>query len=114
MNDCKFCKIVRRESLADIVYEDDKAIAFHDIKKQAPVHILVIPRKHIRSIVEIADQDLHLIGHLFLVSNKIADRHDVSEKGFRLVMNSGLESGQSVWHIHIHLLGGRRMGWPPG
>ncbi len=114
MDDCIFCKIVSRESPADIVYEDDDSIAFKDINEQAPIHLLLIPKKHIRSVVEIEEEDLQLIGHLVSVANKIADQTGISEKGFRLVLNTGLESGQSVWHIHIHLLGGRKMAWPPG
>jgi len=114
MDDCIFCKIVSRESPADIVYEDDDSIAFKDINEQAPIHILLIPKKHIRSVVEIEEEDLQLIGHLVSVASKIADQTGISEKGFRLVLNTGLESGQSVWHIHIHLLGGRKMAWPPG
>ncbi len=114
MDDCVFCKIVNRESPADIVYEDDDSIAFKDVNQQAPVHILIIPKKHIRSLVEIDEEDLNLIGHLVSVANKIADHNGIIERGFRLVLNTGLESGQSVWHVHIHLLGGRKMTWPPG
>ncbi|MFQ5788685.1 MAG: histidine triad nucleotide-binding protein [Thermodesulfobacteriota bacterium] len=114
MVECIFCEIVNKKSPADIVYEDDDSIAFKDVNEQAPIHILVIPKKHIRSIVEIEEEDLHVIGHLVSVANKIANQKGISERGFRLVLNSGLESGQSVWHIHFHILGGRKMSWPPG
>lgn len=114
MKDCIFCSIVKKESPTTIVYEDDYSIAFKDIKPQAPVHILVIPKKHIRTVLEIDEEDKPLLGHLIHVANTAARQHSIAEKGFRLVMNCGLESGQSVWHIHIHVLGGRKMTWPPG
>lgn len=114
MDDCIFCKIVNKELPSNTIYEDDKSIAFKDINPQAPVHILVIPKKHIRSLVESDESDKELLGHLTQVARDIANEHNLSSKGFRLVLNSGLESGQSVWHIHIHILGGRKMTWPPG
>jgi len=114
MKDCIFCKIASKESPANIVYEDDTSIAFKDINPQAPLHILVIPKRHICTVVETTEEDKPLLGHLIYVANKIAERFNVSKKGFRLVANCGLESGQSVWHVHFHLLGGRRMTWPPG
>lgn len=114
MDNCIFCNIVKKEAECDIVYEDRDSIAFTDINKQAPVHILVIPKKHIRSLAEIEDADLPVIGHLFDVANKVAQQQGISKKGYRLVINCGIESGQSVWHLHIHVLGGRRMTWPPG
>ena len=114
MKECIFCRIVNRESPADIVFEDDQTVAFKDINGKAPIHILVIPKKHIRSLVDINIEDVPLMGHLMFVANKVAVQKGISSKGFRLVLNSGLESGQSVWHIHLHLLGGRRMTWPPG
>ena len=114
MGNCIFCNIVKKEALCDIVYEDHDSIAFTDINKQAPVHILVIPKKHIRSLAEIEDADLPMIGHLFDVANKVAKQQGISKKGYRLVINCGVESGQSVWHLHVHILGGRRMTWPPG
>lgn len=114
MDDCIFCKIVNKELPSNTIYEDDKSIAFKDINPQAPVHILVIPKKHIRSLVESDESDKELLGHLTQVARNIANEHKLSSKGFRLVLNSGLESGQSVWHIHIHILGGRKMTWPPG
>jgi len=114
MEDCLFCKIVRKEIPSSIIYEDDKSLAFNDINPQAPTHILVIPKKHIRSLVESDDSDKELLGHLTQVARNIANEKDLSGKGFRLVLNSGLEAGQSVWHIHFHLMGGRKMTWPPG
>jgi len=116
MENCIFCKIVNKEQELDskIVYEDDISIAIRDLNPQAPVHILVIPKKHIRSLVESEENDNNLLGHLLNVAKNIADNMNLSQKGFRIVLNSGLESGQSVWHIHFHLLGGRKMTWPPG
>lgn len=114
MRECVFCQIVRGESPAHIVYEDDSTIAFKDINPQAPVHILVIPKRHIRTLLDIQSSDEPLLGHLFSVANAVAREHGIAQRGFRLVMNCGLESGQSVWHIHLHVLGGRKMGWPPG
>lgn len=114
MRECVFCQIVRRESPAHIVYEDDSTIAFKDINPQAPVHILVIPKRHIRTLLDIQSGDEPLLGHLFSVANAVAREYGIAQRGFRLVMNCGLESGQSVWHIHLHVLGGRKMGWPPG
>ena len=114
MEDCLFCKIARKEIPSSIIYEDDMSLAFNDINPQAPTHILVIPKKHIRSLVESDDSDKELLGHLTHVARNIADEKGLSSKGFRLVLNSGLEAGQSVWHIHFHLMGGRKMAWPPG
>ena len=114
MEECIFCKIVKREMAATIVYEDDISLAFRDISPKAPTHILVIPKKHIPTMVEVKEEDNSLLGHLIHIARRIAGKEGISEKGFRLVINCGLESGQSVWHIHIHLLGGRKMTWPPG
>lgn len=114
IGDCVFCEIVRREIPADIVYEDDLSIAFRDIKPQAPTHILVIPKNHIRTVVESTKEDKPLLGHLIYVANDIAKKQGISQRGFRLVVNCGLQSGQTVWHMHVHLLGGRYMNWPPG
>jgi len=114
MEECIFCKIINKELQSNIIYEDEKSLAFKDINPQAPVHILVIPKKHIRSLVESDDSDKELLGHLIQVARDIANENSLSDKGYRLVLNSGLEGGQSVWHVHIHLLGGRKMTWPPG
>jgi len=115
VSECIFCKIARKELPADIVYEDEIALAFRDINPQAPVHILVIPREHIPSLTD-ADPVKHvaLLGHLLLVAKRVADLEGITETGYRIVINSGKDAGQAVYHLHIHVLGGRKMGWPPG
>lgn len=114
MSDCIFCKIIDKKIPARIIYEDEHAIAFEDINPQAPVHTLVIPRKHIPTLLDIKEEDNNLIGHLVKVANKIANDKGIAEKGFRVVTNCNPESGQTVYHIHLHILGGRQMYWPPG
>lgn len=114
MNNCLFCKIIGKAIPAKIVYEDELALAFEDINPQAPVHILVIPKKHIPTILDLEEEDNKLLGHVFHVANRIANDKGIAERGFRLVTNCNPESGQTVYHIHIHLLGGRPMHWPPG
>ena len=114
MEDCLFCRIVRKEIESKIVYEDDDVLAFKDINPQAPVHILIVPKKHIGGITELAEGDKALIGHIYMVSKKMARDHSVFDCGFRMVANSGPDSGQTVDHLHLHLLGGRKLGWPPG
>lgn len=111
---CIFCDIVQKKIPAKIVYEDDQALAFEDIRPQAPVHTLIIPKKHISTNLELEENDNNLIGHLFQVANKLAQEKRIAERGFRLVMNCNPESGQTVFHIHLHILGGRLMHWPPG
>ncbi|HCC69354.1 MAG TPA: histidine triad nucleotide-binding protein [Nitrospiraceae bacterium] len=111
---CIFCKIIEKKLPAKIIYEDDLSLAFEDINPQSPVHALVIPKKHISTNLDIKEEDNALIGHLFQVANKIARDKGIAESGFRLVMNCNPESGQAVYHIHLHILGGRRMHWPPG
>jgi len=114
MAECLFCQIVGKKVPARIVFEDDLAVAFEDIRPQAPVHTLIVPRKHIVSLDEAREEDQSLLGHLLLVARKIArDRH-VDRSGYRLITNHGPSAGQSVFHMHIHLLGGRPMHWPPG
>ena len=107
-----FLKIINREISADIIYEDDISIAFNDISPQAPTHILVIPKKEIQKISEADENDKELLGHLLLVAKKITDENNI--KDFRLVVNNGTEAGQTVFHLHIHILAGRAFGWPPG
>ena len=107
-----FLKIINREIPADIIYEDEISIAFNDISPQAPTHILVIPKKEIQKISEADISDKELLGHLLLVAKKITDENDI--KDFRLVINNGAEAGQTVFHLHIHILAGRAFGWPPG
>ena len=112
MMDNIFLKIINREIPADIIYEDDISIAFNDISPQAPTHILVIPKKEIQKISEADESDKELLGHLLLVAKKITDENNI--KDFRLVVNNGTEAGQTVFHLHIHILAGRAFGWPPG
>ncbi len=108
-----FSKIIKREIPADIVYEDDLALAFRDVNPQAPVHILVIPKQAIAKISDAEPQDRELLGHLLLVCGKIAKEQGL-ENGFRLVINNGDDGGQTVYHLHVHILGKRFMQWPPG
>ena len=114
MTDCLFCKIAAKEIPSKIVYEDDRVLAFQDIHPQAPVHILLIPKKHFHSILAISDQDLPLLTHLIKLIPKLAKEHDLAESGFRTVINTGPKGGQTVYHLHLHLIGGRQMTWPPG
>ena len=114
MHDCLFCKIIQKKIPARIVHEDENVLAFEDINPQAPVHVLVIPKKHIATTLEISPADHGLVGRLFEAASAIAHARGIAERGFRLVMNTNPESGQTVYHIHLHLLGGRPMHWPPG
>jgi len=109
-----FAKILRGEIPCDKVYEDEHALAFRDIKPQAPVHILLIPRKHIAGVLDIEPDDHALIGQIFQVASRLARDQGIADSGFRVVVNSGADAGQSVFHLHYHLLGGRVMSWPPG
>jgi histidine triad (HIT) family protein len=113
-NNCLFCRIIAGEIPSKKIYEDELAFAFHDINPQAPTHVLIIPKKHIASLNEASSDDEALLGRLTLIAAKLADQLGVAPGGYRTVINSGAGAGQSVWHIHIHLLGGRAMGWPPG
>jgi histidine triad (HIT) family protein len=113
-NNCIFCRIIAGEIPSKKAYEDELAFAFHDINPQAPTHVLIVPKKHIASLNEATKDDQALLGHLTLVASKLADQLGVVAGGYRMVINSGVGAGQSVWHIHFHLLGGRVMGWPPG
>ena len=114
MADCLFCKMVSGEIKPDIVFEDDEVLAFRDVNPQAPVHVLVIPKTHISTVNDLMPEHASLISRLYLAAQKIAADEAVAEPGYRLVMNCNAEAGQSVYHIHLHVLGGRRMGWPPG
>ena len=111
---CLFCKIVKREIDAKMVYEDERVFAFEDIKPEAPVHILVIPKRHIEKISDLRDNDVELTGHLILAAKKIAEDKGIANSGYRIVMNCNRDAGQEVFHMHIHLLGGRKLTWPPG
>ncbi len=113
MSDTVFGKIIRREIPAQIVYEDERAIAFKDIAPQAPVHILVVPKEPIPGIAQAKPEHEALLGHLLLTAQRVAAEAGLN-KGYRLVVNEGEDGGQTVFHLHIHILGGRAMGWPPG
>ena len=114
MTDCLFCKMASGEIKPDIVFEDDDVLAFRDINPQAPTHVLIIPKKHIASINDIQFEDEALVGKLYKAAKTIAKQEGFSEKGYRVVMNCGEDAGQTVFHIHLHLLGGRQLTWPPG
>jgi len=114
MSDCIFCKIVGREIPARVVYEDDVLLAFEDIRPQAPVHILIIPKDHFASLAEASEKKSALLGRLLLQAKDIARLKNLEGTGYRIVLNTGRDSGQDVPHLHFHLLGGRKMTWPPG
>lgn len=114
MTDCIFCEIIEKKMQAKVVHEDELSLAFEDINPQAPVHTLVIPKKHIATILDLKEEDNNLVGHLIKIANKIAKEKGIAERGFRIVTNCNHESGQTVYHIHLHVLGGRYMHWPPG
>lgn len=111
--DCLFCKIVEGEIPAERVYEDDQVIAFRDINPQAPFHCLIIPRKHISTLNDIADEDREVVGHMIQTAARIAKQEGFDQDGYRTVFNCNTHGGQTVYHIHLHLLGGKPMGWPP-
>ncbi len=110
MEDCIFCKIIKKEIPSEIVYEDEGIIAFKDINPAAPIHILVIPKKHISSIIDMKKEDEAIIGRIYSVINKIAEDIGIKEKGFRVILNCGEDGGQEVKHIHFHLLAGKKLG----
>ncbi|MGB2884629.1 MAG: histidine triad nucleotide-binding protein [Dehalococcoidia bacterium] len=108
--DCIFCRIISGEIPSDILYQDEQVVAFRDINPKATVHLLLVPRKHIKSVAELSEDEASIMGHLVTVANRLAREAGISEKGYRLVVNSGPEGGQEVPHLHLHLLGGRQMG----
>jgi histidine triad (HIT) family protein len=114
MADCLFCKIINREIPASIVYEDERILAFNDINPQAPTHVLVVPKAHIATLNDVSPQDDQIVGELVRRAAAIAKTRGISAGGFRTVFNTNREAGQTVFHIHLHLLGGRAMEWPPG
>ena len=114
MSDCLFCKIVAGEIPCSKAYEDDTVLAFNDIDPQAPTHILIVPKKHFDSILELGAEDAALLSHMFEVANRLAGEKGFAQNGFRLVINTGKDGGQSVPHLHLHLMGGRAFGWPAG
>ena len=114
MGNTVFSKILRKEIPADIVHEDELCIAFADINPQAPTHLLIIPRTEIEGVNALDDVDAPLVGHLFTVARDLARKLGLDESGYRLVINTGADAGQTVFHLHVHLLGGRTLTWPPG
>lgn len=113
MSETIFTKIINREIPADIIYENDDVLAFKDISPQAPLHCLIIPKQAIATVNDIQPQDAELIGKLYLAASEIAKQHGVEQSGYRLVMNCNKDGGQSVYHIHLHMLAGKPLGWPP-
>ncbi len=111
---CVFCQIIEKKAASRIIYEDDLAVAFEDANPQAPIHTLIIPRKHIAGLDEARIEDQSILGHLLLVARRIARDKKIDRTGYRVVANYGVSAGQSIFHFHLHLLGGRPMHWPPG
>lgn len=111
MDSCLFCRIVNRELPSKIAHEDDRVVAFHDISPQAPVHILIAPRKHIATLNDVSEGDGPLLVHMFNVARNIAEQMGIAQKGYRTVINVNAEAGQSVFHLHLHLIGGRKLSW---
>lgn len=114
MTDCIFCKIISGDIPGDIVHQDDDVLAFRDLNPKAPTHILIIPKTHISTLNDLQVEDAELVGKLYLAAKKIAADEGIAEDGYRTVMNCNAQAGQTVFHIHLHLLGGRPMSWPPG
>lgn len=114
LKDCLFCKIAAGEMETEFVYQDEKVVAFKDLNPQAPVHLLIVPKKHISDLNNLQSEDNELIGHIYQVAGKMAAKYEIADSGYRLVSNCGDDGGQTVYHIHFHLLGGRQLQWPPG
>ena len=114
MGDCFFCKIAKKEIATDLIYENKNIVAFRDINPQAPVHILLIPKLHFSTLNDLMSNDKYLVGNLIYSAAKLAKRQGIAEQGYRTVFNCNEWGGQTVYHIHLHLLGGRKFGWPPG
>ncbi len=114
MTDCIFCKIANGELGTDLIYEDEQVVAFRDLNPQAPIHVLVIPRRHVATLNDLDAADSDLIGRMYLAARSLAVREGIAERGYRTLINCNAEAGQTVFHLHLHLLGGRPMGWPPG
>ena len=114
MSECIFCRIAAHKAKAAIVYEDELCVVFHDTNPQAPIHLLVIPRKHIISLNEAMEEENSLLGHMLVIAGHMAKLQGIDGPGFRTVINTNAEAGQTVFHLHIHVLGGRKMHWPPG
>ncbi|AUX38334.1 MULTISPECIES: histidine triad nucleotide-binding protein [Sorangium] len=111
---CIFCKIANKEIPSKVVLEDEHVIAFHDVNPQAPTHVLVIPKRHIAGIAQATPEDEAALGRLLLAARQVAEKTGIAEGGFRTVVNSGANAGQTVFHLHVHVIGGRPMAWPPG
>ena len=114
MEDCTFCKIINGDKSGDIIYEDDLVAAFHDIHPVAPTHILIVPKKHITSVNHVDQDDENTLGRLFIVAKQIADQEDIDGSGYRLIVNTGPNAGQVIFHLHLHLIGGQKMRYPMG
>ena len=114
LSDCIFCKIAKGEIPSEVIYEDDKIVAFNDVNPQSPIHFLVIPKEHIESSNDIDEKNSHLVGHVFLVIKKLTEELGVAKEGYRIVNNCGENGGQTVPHMHFHILAGRKLSWPPG
>ena len=114
MSDCIFCKIVEGDIPANKVFEDDDVVAFRDLNPQAPTHVLVIPKKHIETLNDLQAEDAELVGKMYLAAKKVAEDEGIAEAGYRTVFNCNRDGGQEVYHLHLHVLGGRQMTWPPG
>ncbi|HEX7879205.1 MAG TPA: histidine triad nucleotide-binding protein [Candidatus Eisenbacteria bacterium] len=114
MEECLFCRIAAGTIPARTVFEDDDVVAFEDIQPQAPVHLLLIPRRHVANLNDLGSDDHHLVGRLLEVAKRLAGERGLAETGYRVVTNTGADAGQTVLHLHLHLLGGRPLGWPPG
>ncbi len=114
MKDCLFCKIATQQIPAGIVFEDEKVVAFRDINPQAPTHILIVPKQHLTTLNDVNEEHTALVGHMVLSARRLAEAEGIAASGYRLAMNCNSDGGQTVYHIHLHLLGGRSMQWPPG
>ncbi len=114
MSDCIFCRIAAGEIPAELVYEDDLVLGFRDLSPQAPTHVLIIPRKHIATLNDLQPEDEAIVGRLYSAAAQIAAREGLAERGYRTLINCNADGGQTVFHLHLHLLGGRQMNWPPG
>jgi len=114
MTECVFCNIINGTLKGEFVYNSDEIVAFKDINPQAPVHILIVPRKHIATMNDLTEADRALVGNMFIVANRLAKELGIADHGYRVVVNCNRNAGQAIYHLHLHLLGGRRLGWPPG
>ena len=113
-DNCLFCRIIEGQIPGEFVHQDERCVVIRDINPQAPMHVLVIPREHLESLDDVAQKDESLVGHLLHVGARVANDHNQSDSGYRTVINTGAGAGQSVFHLHVHVLGGRPMNWPPG